>query len=239
MRRALLLILVLTSLPVAAQKQLPDTSFLATFGNMSGTDCVDNDFSQTAFFVVPEKYTGEIYLRVFDPDCGGGYDIKNGLWETNTIFEVFGGEGCVSAPDARLVSPSGNYKSGVLLDKALFACESSLDENYYSFGPYTAQQGERLAEYPGYLFFKVIVEGRTGDDTNVYALFVSSSANYNQEIASSKMFGYAQTSLFDGVIDVTTSSIDALSNNEVPIPVLLDPVKPETEFEISVEPLDE
>ena len=79
----------------------------ATFGNMVEDEpdpCIQ---SQTIFFVVPEAYKSEFYFRVFDPDCGGAYDQPNGLWETNTVFEVYGGEGCISEFDARRDSAHG------------------------------------------------------------------------------------------------------------------------------------
>jgi hypothetical protein len=238
MRQIVLLIIVLSFNLFSVQGQ-SDAPLLATFGNMSGIECIDDDFSQTVFFVVPESFSENFYLRILDPDCGGKYDLPNGLWETNTIFEIFGGYGCVSESDARKIQPEGNYKSGIVLDRAIFAKESVVDGTWISFGPFQSSQGEKLDEYPGYTFFKTIVEGRTGDDANLYSLFVSSDPESNAAISNVVFFEYERTYLDGQKISVNRFDAELLSDNEVPLPVELAPILIDPDFAIIAEPLDE
>lgn len=210
----------------------------ATYGNMvkEGHDpCIQ---SQTIFFAVPEGYKNEIYLRVFDPDCGGAYDHPDGLWETNTIFEVYGGEECISEIDARRTEPVGDYKSGTILHKALFACESEVDGKWVSFGPFTTAMGEKLKDYPGYFFFKLIVEGRTGNDGNVYALSLSSHDNTNREIPNSGIFEYRRTYLEGDSPMVHISDLKMDDEKNIPIPFKLQSLKQGIEIGIIAEPID-
>lgn len=238
-----IIILLLCIFPMMEGQDIayPDR-LLATFGNMSEPGTGDDDFSQTIFFAVPGNDTGSFYIRVFDPDCGGEYDLSNGLWETNTVMEVFGGEGCISEKDARLAHPLGNYRSGVLLQRELFARESALDGNWFSFGPFRFDQGEELEGYPGYSFFKLLVEGTTGDDGNVYAVEISRKADSNLAVSYAAQFSYAAAYLDKSQVVMNPAS--ALSgshgekdNSSVIIPVSLEKIPATRQINILVEPI--
>jgi len=230
--------MILLSGVLYAQNGEERIDYLATFGNMSGLSCVDNDFSQTIFIALPANYSGNIYFRVFDPDCGGMLDMPAGHWETNTIFEIYGGEGSISDKDARSTDATGNYKSGTLLTHGLFARENQVDETWVSFGPFHAKQGEIIDEYPGYTFFKMIVEGRTGDDINIYSLFISSSDNENIAIDHASFFDYERTVLREGEIRINRVD-DKYLSTALLLPVDLDKLTEELEYSISVEPVEE
>ena len=51
---------------------------LVTFGAQSDKQWGDDDFTQTFFFLIPEKQRTPVYIRVFDPDCGGKNDDLKG-----------------------------------------------------------------------------------------------------------------------------------------------------------------
>ena len=221
-----------------SQANLGQKKPFATFGNMVENSCDPRIQSQTIFFVVPEGHKNEIYLRVFDPDCGGAYDQPDGLWETNTVFEVYGGEGCISELDARRAEPMGDYKSGTILQKALFACESEVDGKWVSFGPFAEAMGEKLHDYPGYVFFKLIVEGRTGNDGNVYALSVSSRDDINREIPNAGLFEYRRTYMEGDSPVVHVSELKDDSQAEVAIPFQLKALKDELDISIIAEPIE-
>src|SRR4030043_261368 len=104
--------------PVPAQDE--NIPFLMTFGNQAETSWGDDDFSQTFFFKVPVEYTRPVYIRIFDPECGGQHDEVNGVFDTRTTLEIFGGNGCWTDLDAQETSPVGNYKSGNLLASKAF-----------------------------------------------------------------------------------------------------------------------
>jgi hypothetical protein len=211
----------------------------ATLGNMLGEHSEKELSSQTVFFAVPAQLKDTVYFRVFDPDCGGTYDKPNGLWETNTIFEVYGGKGCISEIDARKTEPTGNYKSGTILHRVLFGCESEVDGKWVSFGPFSIDQGEALDDYPKYVFFKLIVEGRTGNDGNVYALSVSSSGDTIREIANAGIFEYRRTYLKGDSLMVHIPELKDDSEERVPIPLQFKDEKPMLDISIIAEPIDE
>jgi hypothetical protein len=163
--------------------------YLMTFGNQADTDWGDDDFSQTFFFLIPDGYDQPFFIRVFDPDTGGEIDEIDGVFDTRSVFEVFGGEGNWSDPDAKETSPNGNYKSGTLLATRSFTDNPRYDNDWFTFGPFNPAQGEHADMYDGYIF-KIICEGVSGDDGNMYRYFLSTSATENREIEGANAFAY-------------------------------------------------
>ena len=162
---------------------------LMTFGKFGDTDWGDDDFSQTFFFLIPEGYDQPFFIRVFDPDTGGKVDEINGVFDTRCVYEVFGGEGNWSDDDAKETDPFGNYKSGTLLQTRAFAANPRYDNEWFTFGPFNPAQGEYAAEFKGHIF-KVICEGVSGDDGNMYRYYLSTSATENRLIEGANAFAY-------------------------------------------------
>lgn len=235
----LIFIFFLISFSSFSQSENSKQELLATFGNMAELNCGDDDFSQVVFFAVPKRYMDDFYFRVFDPDCGGKYDKSIGHWETNTIFEFFGGKGCISEIDARQTQPVGNYKSGENLGRGIFARESELDGKWIAFGPYNALEGEEILEFPGYVFFKLVVEGRTGNDGNVYSLAISKSRNKNIHIDHASIFEYETTYISEGKVLISRVDEELLGDIEFQIPISLSPLDYEPDYSIIAEPIDE
>lgn len=173
--------------PVPAEDE--NIPYLMTFGLKADTDWGDDDFSQTFFFVIPPEHTSPIFIRIFDPDCGGEVDEINGFWDTKITYTVFGGVGCHSEEDAKGIDPIGNYKSGNILATKTFGENPRYDNNWYTFGPFNPTEGELDEKYGGYIF-KVICEGVAGDDGNMYRYFVSTSQTENKRIEGANAFAY-------------------------------------------------
>jgi len=163
--------------------------YLMTFGKNAETSWGDDDFSQTFFFLIPEEYDRPFFIRVYDPDTGGQIDEIAGDWNTRCTYEIFGGEGVWTEPDARETSPSGNYKSGTLLASRAFAENPRYDNSWYTFGPFNPAQGEYVEMYQGRIF-KIICEGVSGDDGNMYRYFLSTEADENRPIEGANAFAY-------------------------------------------------
>jgi hypothetical protein len=164
--------------------------FLVTFGDEAEKAWGDDDFSQTFFFVIPVTHKEPVYIRVFDPGTGGKYDENKGEFNTTTKFSVYGGSGCITEKDARSADPTGNYKSGDLLDSKSFTTE--YDDKWFTFGPFNPTAGENSAKFGGNVF-KVICEGKNGDDGNLYRYFLSTSATTNKEIEGGNAFTFEYT----------------------------------------------
>lgn len=176
-----------TAQPVPAEDE--NIPFLMTFGPKAETSWGDDDFSQTFFFVIPKEHTSPIFIRVFDPDCGGAVDEINGVWDTKIVYSVYGGVECYSNDDAQGIDPVGNYKSGNLLATKTFLQNPRYDDKWFTFGPFNPTEGELIEKYGGYIF-KIICEGTEGDDGNMYRYFVSTSGTENKRIEGANAFAY-------------------------------------------------
>jgi len=177
--------------------------WLITFGKDGDTAWGDDDFIQIIFFSIPESQQGSIYIRVFDPDVGGMHDELKGSWNTQMRYSVYGGRGACSNEGARKLKRDGNYKSGTMLGSKTFGNDPKFDGKWFTFGPFNPSEGELLQDYGGYVF-KFVVEGLSGDDGNVYTLFLSSDANSNKPIEGAFAFYFKyKFRLHDNVNEVS------------------------------------
>ena len=149
-------------------------------------------FIQIFFFSIPKDYTKPFYIRVFDPDCGGENDEIQGEFNTKTKFSVYGGKGVdpEKNEESRGLVKGVNFRQGNLLTSKIFGNEAKYDNKYYSFGPFNPSEGDFNAKWNSYMF-KVISEGISGDDGNLYRYFLSSDANNNVPIEGANAFTYA------------------------------------------------
>jgi hypothetical protein len=193
MIKQLYIFILLTFSTLAFTQPVPNVEenipYLMTFGNMAETSWGDDDFSQTFFFLIPQDYDQPFFIRVFDPDTGGEVDEIAGEWNTRCVYEVFGGESVWTEPAARETSPEGLYKSGTLLASRAFTQNPRYDNNWYTFGPFNPAQGEYVDYYEGYIF-KIICEGVSGDDGNMYRYYLSTEADDNRLIEGANAFAY-------------------------------------------------
>ncbi len=182
-----LLVNVLKAQPVpAGDENIP---YLMTFGPKAGTSWGDDDFSQTFFFLIPKNFSQPVYIRVFDPDVSGTTDELNGIFDTRMTYSVFGGKECYSHKDAKETQPTGNYKSGNLLASKSFGNQPEYDNKWYTFGPFNPSEGEYVQQFDGYIF-KVICDGITGDDGNLYRFYLSTKAEENKAVEGANAFAY-------------------------------------------------
>jgi len=163
--------------------------YLVVFGKNAPTSWGDDSHVQIFFFLIPEKFKKPIYIRVYDPDCGGDVDELNGSWDTETSFSIYGGKTCWSDEAAQSPKPIGNYKSGNLLATKTFGLDPKFDKKWYTFGPFNPTEGELVAKYGGYVF-KAIAEGISGDDGNLFKYFLTTDPSNNVPIEGANAFAY-------------------------------------------------
>jgi hypothetical protein len=166
--------------------------YLVTFGAQSETKWGDDDFCEIFFISIPTSQINPFYIRVYDPDCGGDLDEAKGEFDTKTTFSVYGGKPCFSHADAIRIDPVGNYKSGNLIATKTFNVNPKYDKNWYTFGPFNPTEGELDTRIGGYIF-KLIAQGTSGDDGNLYKYFISTLPNENKEVEGSNAFTYEYT----------------------------------------------
>ncbi len=194
MKKYILSLAVLCQMQLHSWAQLVPGEFehieyLMTFGKECPTSWGDDDFSQTFFFIVPKAFTHPIYIRVYDPEVGGNHDVLNGEFDTKMKYELYGGPGAYSNPDAREIDPVGEYKSGNLIASKTFGVNPEYDDQWYTFGPINPLEGEFIDQFGGHVF-KLITEGVKGDDGNLYKFFLSTQHDINKEVEGANAFTY-------------------------------------------------
>ncbi len=163
--------------------------YLVTFGADATTSWGDDDFCQIFFCVIPSSQNDPVYIRVYDPDTGGDLDEMKGPPNTIIAFSIYAGKGCWSDTAAQSIHPAGNYKSGYLLSSKSFGNEIKYDKKWYSFGPFNPAEGEYIEKFNGRVF-KIIAQGKSGDDGNIYKYFLSTNPLENHAVEGGNFFTY-------------------------------------------------
>jgi hypothetical protein len=164
--------------------------FLETFGKNALKEWGDDDYVQTFFFVIPPSEKKPVYIRIYDADTEGKNDeVHGGNFNTRIRYTVFGGKGTHSDPDAKKSDPSGNFKSGIQLSTKTVGKDESLDDKWFTFGPFNPLEGELQPDMGGHIF-KIIIEGLEGDDGNLYKMFLSSRPDENKPVEGGNAFAY-------------------------------------------------
>jgi hypothetical protein len=163
--------------------------YLITFGGDASTSWGDDDFCQIFFCVIPPSQTGPVYIRIYDPDTGGNLDELKGPANSVISFSVYAGKGCWSDTAAQSIHPQGNYKSGYLLTSKSFGNDANYDKKWYALGPFNPAEGE-YAEKLGGRVLKIIAQGKSGDDGNIYKYFLSTSPVDNIAVEGGNFFTY-------------------------------------------------
>jgi len=168
--------------------------FLVTFGQNGETSWGDDDFVSIFFFTIPKDFNQQFYIKVFDPDAGGEHDEIQGFWDSRTRFSVYGGKGV--DPDKNEASKGlkegDNFKTGNLLASRVFGNEARYDNKYYAFGPFNPTEGDYNEKWQSYIF-KIICEGISGDDGNLYKYFLSRDPNNEMPVEGANAFTYEYT----------------------------------------------
>ena len=160
-----------------------------TFGANAVTSWGDDDFCQVFYCIVPKSQTDPVYIRVYDPDTGGDLDELKGEFNTIVNFSIYGGKDCWSDTTAQGLNKTGNYKSGYLLASKSFGVDPKYDKKWFTFGPFNPSEGKYVEKLGGRVF-KVIAQGMSGDDGNIYKYFLSTSPIDNIPVEGGNFFTY-------------------------------------------------
>jgi hypothetical protein len=163
--------------------------YLMTFGGNALTSWGDDDFCQIFYCIVPPSQTDPVYIRVYDPDTGGDLDELKGEFNTIVNFSIYGGNDCWSDTTAQALNKTGNYRSGYLLSSKSFGVDPKYDKKWYTFGPFNPSEGKYVEKLGGRIF-KIIAQGISGDDGNIYKYFLSTSPVDNVPVEGGNWFTY-------------------------------------------------
>lgn len=170
----------------AIEENIP---YLVTFGGNSSTAWGDDDFCQVFFCVIPASQTAPVYIRVFDPDIGGEFDEVKDKFNTVVNFSIYGGKGCWSDSETKNIQTKVNNKGGYLLSSKSFGVDPKFDNKWYSFGPINPSEGQYVESLGGRVF-KVVAQGISGNDGNLYKYFLSLSNIENNPVEGGNFFTY-------------------------------------------------
>jgi len=180
-----------------------DSGYLGTYGAEPSFSPAqgDDDQIQVLYLEVPQATSAPLYVRVFDPDCGGTLDIQNGwAWDTPFTFTVYGGPGTYTHPDARSAHPTAGASSGTVLATAVFTENPGTDGSWYSFGPFSAADGESVGSKR---LLKLTIaggpqppfDGGGRADLNIYNVALSTSSATNTAPDGARIVGFSWTFL--------------------------------------------
>ncbi|HOZ21535.1 MAG TPA: PKD domain-containing protein [bacterium] len=165
--------------------------FLVNYGPEQSIREGDDDFQQIIFIRLEASCTDSLYLRIFDADCGGENDLAFGPWNTGVRFSLRGGAGAFSSPSLQMATPTATDRdAGKELVTGLFGENRELDNSWYNFAHFAPAEGEQVGAYR---YFKLVVQGVSGNDANAFDLRVSSSPSMNITPAGAALFSCSPT----------------------------------------------
>lgn len=85
--------------------------YISTFSKGADKNWGDDDFIQIFFFVIPESYKKPVYIRIYDPECGGNVDENHGPFNSKTKFSVYGGKKRIQIPPLKVPIPTEIIKA--------------------------------------------------------------------------------------------------------------------------------
>lgn len=184
---------VIAAMVIGAAPTNADEPLLITYGRDAAALEGDHDHRQVVQFSVPDDADATVYLRVFDPDAGGLYDtIFGASWpvegDTETRFAVFGGDGAESIPtDPRGIAEDAELSSGTLLFEATFGSAATYDGKWHTLAALDPAAGELR---DGQRVFRLLVEGLSGDEGNLYDIFLSADPDRNADVEGARLYAY-------------------------------------------------
>lgn len=176
---------------VAGLLTAKENILLVNYGPQQSIREGDDDFRQIVFFQVAESVRDSLYLRVYDMDCGGDLDLAFSAWNTTTRFELYGGKGAYSAATLQKAKPDdADLLAGNLLASATFGENAELNNSWFNLKQIAPEEGEKIGAY---YYFKLVVQGISGNDANAFDVRLSTSAARNVTPEQIQMFSYSPT----------------------------------------------
>lgn len=187
MNKKLFLVILFFTANLFSQRQLP----FVTYGNQAAIGEGDDDFRQIFFFKIPSDEKKNLFLKIFDAECGGANDNSYGAYDTKIRYSFYGGTGVFTSETIRSSNPTDeDVRRGNLIAQVEIGDEPQYDNDWYILSKFNIDAGESSE---GYSYFKLIVEGISGNDANVFELFLSTSEYRNYAPEGSEIFAYSPT----------------------------------------------
>jgi len=167
-----------------------ENAFYITYGRQSPITAGDDNYKQAFFIKVSESAPDNFYIRIFDPDCYGSIDQEVAVYNTETIFSLFGINNIMPNEKTNNNLDIIESESGKLLYKKIYSNDFELDNKWVTYVKVDKKNGELVN---GHYNFKLLVEGGYGTDGNIFDLFISGNPDSNQPVNGIDLFSYAPT----------------------------------------------
>ncbi|MFH1525486.1 MAG: PKD domain-containing protein [Bacteroidota bacterium] len=185
----LLILLTLNTANILAQ----DNLYLINYGKGAELKEGDDDFSQSVYFKIPFNKTEKLYFWLFDADCGGELDHKSGaVFNTETKFTLAGGKGIVN----KNIFEESFPVDSLIIFSAAIKDEIEYDNSWINLAELNPRFGFNDG---GYSVFKFIVEGKSGDDGNIFDVKVTKDSlglNSEEDVI---IYSYSPTIHLSGI----------------------------------------
>ncbi len=176
---------------LAALCPAKENILLVNYGPKQSIREGDDDFQQMVFFKIAGTITDSLYVRIFDIDCGGENDLAFGDWNTETSFTLYGGQGSCSPGSLASAKPvDADISAGKILATRTCGENSELDNAWFNLARLSPADGEKI---DGNWFFKLVIQGKSGNDANAFDVRLSASATMNTAIDGMEMYSHSPT----------------------------------------------
>ena len=142
-----------------------------TYGAKADIKQGDNDFIQIFFIQINNTVTDSVTLQLYDADCGGDVDKAFGKsFNSNFKFTLLGGKN-IHLPkyvNTEKVNKNLLY-NGKILQELVIDENTNYNNTWKTFAKFNKTDGTLINNN---YYFKLVVEGLTGNDANVFNIRV-------------------------------------------------------------------
>lgn len=170
---------------------IAENPLLITYGNKAPIREGDPDYRQLVRFSVPAAFDGTLHVRVFDADTGGVKDEEFLRYDTSMRYALFAADSNISTGLAR--DENGfltENAAGRLIDETEISIDQDRDGRWSTLFSVNPDKGELI---DGRREFFMLVEGVSGDDGNVFDVFVSRADDENLRPEGIRLYSYSPT----------------------------------------------
>ncbi len=178
--------------PAASEEGRPiEAPLLVTYGTDAPHREGDPTHRQIIYIDLPDGLQERVYLRVFDPDNAGDYDLIYGQPNSETRYTVFGGDGAYAGePVDGKTNTEAELSSGNVIADKTFGDDPRTDGQWTTIALLSPSDGEQRGNRR---LFRLVVDGITGNDGNLYGVDLSLRNARAVPPEGAKLYSFAPT----------------------------------------------
>lgn len=168
--------------------QAEASPLLVTFGPLAPISEGDHDWKQFIRFSVPEG-SGQLFVRVFDPDIGGTHDEFLTGYGTQTRFDLYGGSSVATLSR----DEDGAVQESIVgepIDSVTFGADADANDRWNTLFTVDSAKGTENGPRRD---FVLVVEGAAGSDGNVFDVQISTSETENEAPNDLRLYSFVPT----------------------------------------------